>query len=407
MAEVKIGTWPCLLLAEAQVDNYVDLANNNEQYKRDLGVDHVELMPTSRFTPPQALYTLDGTHVAVGWCSPGVIVYKAVADSEPEEPEERPKDKEPEEGDSLPEQLGKELAEWLAKAGLLDIGLGLARVMSFLTPLAALVAVVLAVRYFWDEIKSIASAIAGVARAVWERIVGLAEFVRDGFAFVLGKLYDLGVVLADAVSFVAEHIVSFVKKLAEGAAWVLDQIAEGAWWLGGKIAEGAEAFWDWLTDSDFEWPWADVEPMIPNVEIPITEDRPRHCTTVAQVDTIIKLDADLLFDTDKAEIKDEAQGALKAAAKQIALMLQKDDWVRFDGYTDNTGSPKHNQELSEKRAEAVRSWFVKEGVVLMSKTRCEGNGEKFAKANDKEGREKERRVDIWLPSRGSTRTVCQ
>jgi len=45
---------------------------------RSLGVDEFELMPTSRFTPPQ-LRAPDGTPVNVAWCSPGVIVYKAVA----------------------------------------------------------------------------------------------------------------------------------------------------------------------------------------------------------------------------------------------------------------------------------------------------------------------------------------
>jgi hypothetical protein len=78
LAEVKIGTWPCLHLAETQVDNYVAVANGNKAFKQQLGVDEFEVMPTSRFTPSQ-LRAPDGTPVNVGWCSPGVIVYKAVA----------------------------------------------------------------------------------------------------------------------------------------------------------------------------------------------------------------------------------------------------------------------------------------------------------------------------------------
>jgi len=32
--------------------------------------------------------------------------------------------------------------------------------------------------------------------------------------------------------------------------------------------------------------------------------------------------------------------------------------VRIDGYTDAKGSGAYNQQLSERRAEAVRNWFV-------------------------------------------------
>ena len=77
LAEVKIGTWPCMVLAEQQVDNYVAVANGNEAFKQGHGVDEFELMPTSRFTP-SPFRAPDGTPVNVGWCSPGVIVYKAV-----------------------------------------------------------------------------------------------------------------------------------------------------------------------------------------------------------------------------------------------------------------------------------------------------------------------------------------
>src|SRR5262249_11502192 len=47
-------------------------------YKQQLGVDEFEQMPTRRFTPSQ-LRAPNGTPVNVGWCSPGVIVYKAIA----------------------------------------------------------------------------------------------------------------------------------------------------------------------------------------------------------------------------------------------------------------------------------------------------------------------------------------
>jgi OOP family OmpA-OmpF porin len=89
-------------------------------------------------------------------------------------------------------------------------------------------------------------------------------------------------------------------------------------------------------------------------------------------------------------------------------MLHKDDWIKFEGYTDVIGSDEKNQRLSEQRAETVRSWFVAKGVVPKSRTRIEGYGKKKAqaRANDEKGRKKDRRVDIWLPKRGGTRSSC-
>jgi hypothetical protein len=78
LAEVKIGTWPCLELAERQVRNYVAKGNDDKALKRFLGIDKFALMPTNRFIPPRDLATAT-TPVVVGWCEPGVIVYKAIS----------------------------------------------------------------------------------------------------------------------------------------------------------------------------------------------------------------------------------------------------------------------------------------------------------------------------------------
>jgi len=36
--------------------------------------------------------------------------------------------------------------------------------------------------------------------------------------------------------------------------------------------------------------------------------------------------------------------------------------VRIDGHTDSRGSDAHNQALSERRAEAVRKFFIENGI---------------------------------------------
>jgi outer membrane protein OmpA-like peptidoglycan-associated protein len=67
------------------------------------------------------------------------------------------------------------------------------------------------------------------------------------------------------------------------------------------------------------------------------------------------------------------------------------------GYTDNTGTPEYNLQLSEKRAQSVRDYFVKKGI---DPKRLEAKGfgiqSPIAPNNTTEGRAKNRRVEINL-----------
>lgn len=84
LAEVKIGTWQCLHFAEDQVRNYVEKGNSEENaaWRRSHGIDGFDLMSTSRFTPHD--FTVDQKTVSVGWCEPGVVVYKPAQKSNEE-----------------------------------------------------------------------------------------------------------------------------------------------------------------------------------------------------------------------------------------------------------------------------------------------------------------------------------
>jgi outer membrane protein OmpA-like peptidoglycan-associated protein len=396
LAEVKIGTWPCLDLAEIQVNRYVKLADENEDYKRQLGIDNFEVMPTSRFTPSQ-MQSHDGTPVNVGWCSPGVIVYKAVASGNKEEQKDKEsKDKEPGPSDTIPEQLlklGEFLAPELAAVALLDFALAIAGTMVAIgtLPLVALATLVLGIVYFWDKFKLLGSKIAGLAQWVWGK-----------FTWILGKLQLLGIKLAELGNWLAGKIAWLAGKLAEGVKWAAGKVAAGAKWVGHKIASAAEAAWDWFFGSD-------PEPIVPFNDIPVTEETTEdttHCATVAHEDTIVKIGADLLFPFNEWKLKPEADDPLKEAAAKIGSMLQKDDRIMIDGYTDNIGSDEYNQHLSEQRAGAVASWFVEHGVVPMSRIQIEGYGKTRAQYNNPEGRKKDRRVDIWVPKHGSVEKVC-
>lgn len=101
----------------------------------------------------------------------------------------------------------------------------------------------------------------------------------------------------------------------------------------------------------------------------------------------------LLFDFDKAEIKDEMIPSLE----QAKLILDEDSTVSFvlSGHTDSTGAEDYNQGLSERRAEAVKAWLVKNGVPARRLSTV-GYGENRAKYDNstREGRKLNRRVEM-------------
>ncbi len=114
----------------------------------------------------------------------------------------------------------------------------------------------------------------------------------------------------------------------------------------------------------------------------------------------IELAADVLFDFDKAELLPKARDTLKQAAAVIREKAK--GTVRISGYTDSKGDAAYNQKLSERRANAVKDWFVgKEGLQNVTFA-IEGFGEDHPAApntkpdgsDDPVGRQKNRRVEI-------------
>jgi len=69
--------------------------------------------------------------------------------------------------------------------------------------------------------------------------------------------------------------------------------------------------------------------------------------------------------------------------------------VKISGHTDNTGSDKINDKLSLERAEAVKTYFVKKGIVVTRINAAGFAATKPVACNDtEEGRAKNRRVEI-------------
>lgn len=104
---------------------------------------------------------------------------------------------------------------------------------------------------------------------------------------------------------------------------------------------------------------------------------------------------DVLFDTNSSHLKD----AFVEHLDSLAAIIKKYQNYRIliVGHTDNSGSERSNATLSQDRAEAVASHLASTGIDRNVIT-AEGRGSKEPLANNSkaEGRQRNRRVEIFL-----------
>ena len=104
---------------------------------------------------------------------------------------------------------------------------------------------------------------------------------------------------------------------------------------------------------------------------------------------------DVLFATGRAELRSGADRTVS----QLANFMQQNPnrTVEITGFTDSTGSVEFNQELSERRAEAVRQALTSYGISPQRVvTRGLGPALPVASNNTGSGRQQNRRVEITI-----------
>jgi outer membrane protein OmpA-like peptidoglycan-associated protein len=105
--------------------------------------------------------------------------------------------------------------------------------------------------------------------------------------------------------------------------------------------------------------------------------------------------SDVLFRSGSYEL---APGARERLAKVSGIILAYPSLhVSVEGHTDSVGGDEYNQSLSELRAQAVRDYFVQQGIVS-SAVEAHGYGKTapIASNNTPEGRQQNRRVELVL-----------
>jgi outer membrane protein OmpA-like peptidoglycan-associated protein len=116
--------------------------------------------------------------------------------------------------------------------------------------------------------------------------------------------------------------------------------------------------------------------------------------------TVITLSGGVLFASAKYDLLPAAQANLA----QVADALTKSDpdsKIVVAGYTDSQGGQAYNMELSQHRAEAVRSFFISHGVAA-DRITAQGFGPAQAIADNSspEGRADNRRVEVVVQPNG-------
>ena len=111
---------------------------------------------------------------------------------------------------------------------------------------------------------------------------------------------------------------------------------------------------------------------------------------------LITLDSGILFDVDKYDVRPEAEEVLK----NLAIVLKEADIKAFeiDGHTDSDAGDKHNQILSENRANAVKNFLTSQGITAEITIKGYGESRPIASNDTAEGKQKNRRVEIIIPT---------
>jgi len=110
---------------------------------------------------------------------------------------------------------------------------------------------------------------------------------------------------------------------------------------------------------------------------------------------IVKFDSGILFDFDKSDLKANAKENIRQLVKTMNENADTD--ILVVGHTDNVGKASYNQGLSERRAAAVKSYAVAQGLASgRIKTKGMGAEEPISSNETDAGRAENRRVEIVI-----------
>lgn len=104
------------------------------------------------------------------------------------------------------------------------------------------------------------------------------------------------------------------------------------------------------------------------------------------------------FESNSATITDRGQVTLD---KLVVILRQSPTAaIEISGHTDSYGAPDYNRELSQRRADAVRRYFVRQGLANPLTAVGYGASRPFSSAKDRSGLQQNRRIELRVKGSG-------
>jgi outer membrane protein OmpA-like peptidoglycan-associated protein len=112
-------------------------------------------------------------------------------------------------------------------------------------------------------------------------------------------------------------------------------------------------------------------------------------------DLILNMPGNITFEVNESDIRSGFYPVLNSVVLVVEEFNKTN--IKVSGYTDSTGTDRYNQELSERRAESVGSYFNAQGVAS-GRVWTRGFGERYPVSDNDTpaGRERNRRVELRL-----------
>ncbi|MEJ5961935.1 OmpA family protein [Pedobacter immunditicola] len=147
-------------------------------------------------------------------------------------------------------------------------------------------------------------------------------------------------------------------------------------------------------ESEINNNWTGIDPNIPVANYEELKDTSVHVKANNDY-AVYSLKEAILFEPGKdsiGEIGAEKLGQISTSAEKRFAGGQ----IIIYGYTDSTGTQASNKELALKRANAVKSWLIRNGNIIPNRisVKTEGESNPVSSNSTVKGRAENRRVDI-------------